>query len=159
MGGLDDETKINLNSSTRPKLLFPEIFCCSVTLHEFHLWNLCFLISSPRSLFWFPLFLNQLRELRPLSQWPFTRVNPSGDVCYQVLEKCWAEAHDLSPESILSLRRDDFHLIDSSGTKLPSLRGHPGCDVRGCRGILLRYPVPLIGAVISSAPRHAHKSI
>lgn len=142
-----------------PNSYFLRFFCCSVTLHEFHLWNLCVLISSPRSLFWFPLFLNQLRGLRPLSQWPFTWVNQSGDVCYQVLEKCWAEAHKLSPDSILSLRRDDFHLIDSSGTKLPSLQGHPGCDVRGCGSILLRYPVPLIGAVISSAPWHSHKSI
>ena len=151
-GGPGDGTKVKVNSSTCQKLYFLGFFCCSVTLHEFHLWNLCFLISSSLLLLWFPLLFNQLREFQHLSQGPFPElINRRCLLPSDVEMRAW-EAHTVICHLLtLSESQERWLPIDSKGTNLPVSQAHPGGDISSWWGVLLRYIIPLFGAVISSA--------
>ena len=119
-GGPGDGTKVKVNSSTCQKTLFPRIFCYSVTLCEFHLWNLWFWISSSLSLLWFPLLFNQLRESQRLSQGPFPDlINRRCLLLSDVETRAW-EAHTVICHlPILSeFRKDDFQSILRGPTSL-----------------------------------------
>ena len=151
-GGPGDGTKVKVNSSTCQKLYFLGFFCCSVTLHEFHLWNLCFLISSSLLLLWFPLLFNQLREFQHLSQGPFPElINRRCLLPSDVEMRAW-EAHTVICRLLtLAESQERWLPIDSKGTNLPVSQAHPGGDISSWCGVLLRYIIPLFGAVISSA--------
>ena len=101
---------------------------------------------------WFPLLFNQLREFQHLSQGPFPELIDRRCLLPSDVETRAWEAHTVICHlPILSESQERWLPIDSKGTNLPVSQAHPGCDINSWWGGLLRYIVPLFGAVISSA--------